>query len=312
MRLVPRAALLALLVGCFAEDPSLAPVDGGAANCRSDDDCDAQPVLRACRNQQCVDPGCPLGGAYVGAGIFTRGCTSSDTDCDPNAQPVHAVTLTRSFCISRTELTVAQYRECTTAGQCPAPPELRCSNDLATWTPTPDTHEGLPMSCLFFSEAAAACAYLGGRLPTEAEWEKAARGRDRRAFSWGRAAPVGCDQGVNWAGTSCPGAPWEATEASRKGAMLRSAAYAVDMAGNLWEWTADYYAEDAYAACSSGCVDPQGPPTGVLRARRGGSFQSAQTKELRTWFREFSLPELQRYDGNGVRCVFPVPSQGQG
>jgi formylglycine-generating enzyme required for sulfatase activity len=308
MRCFPRAALLALLLGgCFAEAPSLSAADGGAATCKSDDDCDAQPVLRACRNQRCVDPGCPLDGAYVGAGDFTRGCAPSDTDCEPSAQPVHAVTLTRSFCISRTELTVAQYRQCAAAGQCPAPPELRCSNDLATWTALPAGREGLPLSCLLFSEAAAAGAYLGGRLPTEAEWEKAARGRDRRAFAWGRAAPVGCDQGVNWAGTSCAGGPWDASEAGRKGAMLRSAAQAVDMAGNLWEWTADYYAEDAYAACSNGCVDPPGPATGILRSRRGGSFQSAQTKELRTWFREFGLPEQQRYDGNGARCVFPAP-----
>lgn len=306
MRFWPRAVLLVSLAAAGCGDAEVAPAPG-PVECTKDDDCDAQAVRRACRNQQCVDPGCPLGGTYVAAGAFTRGCGVNDTDCETSAQPVHAVTLTHSYCISRTELTVAQYRACATAGRCPAPPELRCSNDLATWTATPATSEQLPMSCLYYSEAAAACAYLGGRLPTEAEWEKAARGRDGRTFPWGRATPASCDQGINWGGTRCPGAPWTASTDNRGGAMLRSAAQAVDMAGNLWEWVADYYAEDAYSACSAGCVDPQGPPTGILRARRGGSFQSTQTKELRTWFREFDLPEMQRYDGNGVRCVFPAP-----
>lgn len=307
MRFWPRTVLLVSLAaaGCSDEPP---PDSGsGLPGCRNDDDCDAQPVQRACRAGQCVDPGCPLGATYVAAGVFTRGCTSNDPDCDPSAQPAHAVTLTRSFCISRTELTVAQYRECAQAGSCPAPSELKCSNDFATWTATPAANEQLPMSCLFYSEAVAACAYLGGRLPTEAEWEKAARGRDGRSFPWGRLSPIGCDQGVNWAGTRCPGDPWTATAVNRSGAMVRSAAQAVDMAGNLWEWTADYYAETAYAACSGGCVDPQGPQTGILRSRRGGSFQSSQVKELRTYYREFDLPEMQRYDGNGVRCVFPAP-----
>jgi formylglycine-generating enzyme required for sulfatase activity len=309
MRFLPRAALLLSFAaaGCPPELPSSPAADGGRPECLSDDDCDAQPVLRACRNQHCADPGCPAGATYVGAGIYSAGCTSSDTDCDLNAQPAHAVTLTQGFCISKTELSVGQYRDCVTAGQCPAAADLTCTNDRATWTPTPAAHEKLPMSCLFWSEAQAACTHLGGRLPTEAEWEKAARGRDRRPFPWGRVSPSSCDPGANWAGPGCPGTPWEATEANRQGSMLHSASYALDMAGNLWEWTADYYAEDAYAACSSGCVDPKGPPTGTLRARRGGSFQSTQTKELRSWFREFDLPELQRYDGNGVRCAFPAP-----
>ena len=313
MRFWPRAVLLVSLLGALAaagcgDDTELPPEPNtNLPGCKSDDDCDAQPVLRACRNQQCVDPGCPYGGTYIAAGAFSRGCGKNDPDCEPSAQPIHAVTLTHSYCLSRTELSVAQYRECVTAGRCPGPPELQCSNDFATWTATPGPNEQLPMSCLYYSEAVAACTYLGGRLPTEAEWEKAARGRDNRTFPWGRATPVSCDQGVNWAGTSCPGAPWAASTANRSGAMVRSASQAVDMAGNLWEWTADYYAEDAYAACADGCVDPQGPGSGILRSRRGGSFQSAQTKELRTWFREFNLPEMQRYDGNGVRCLFPAP-----
>ena len=308
MRSVPRAALLLCFVsvGCPGQQSDMQAADGGLVTCKSDDDCDAQPVLRACRNRQCGDPGCPAGATFVAAGSFTQGCSSNDADCDTNAQPVHAVTLTHGFCISKTELSVAQYRDCVSNGHCAAPADLQCTSDFATWTPDAAANEALPMSCLLWSEAKAACTHLGGRLPTEAEWEKAARGRDRRTFPWGNTAPVACDRGANWAGPSCTDKPWEVTADGRQGAMQYSASYAVDMAGNLWEWTADYYAEDAYASCGGGCADPQGPSGGILRSRRGGSFQSPLTKELRTWFREFDLPEDQRYDGNGVRCVFPV------
>jgi formylglycine-generating enzyme required for sulfatase activity len=288
--------------------PSMPDAESQLYLCKSDDDCDAQPVQRACRNQHCVDPGCPASQTYVGAGSYTRGCTNNDTDCDPSSQPVHAVTLTHSLCMSRTELSVADYRACVNSGQCPAAPDLQCTNNTATWTPAPAGNELLPMNCLYWSEAKAACEHLGGRLPTEAEWEKAARGRDRRPFPWGNLSPVSCDQGVNWAGGGCTNMPWPATTMDRQMApMLQSASAALDMAGNVWEWVADYYADDAYTACTSGCTDPMGPATGILRARRGGSFESGLTKELRTYYRDFDLPEMQRYDGNGVRCAFPAP-----
>lgn len=287
-----------------------APADPGRYVCQTDDDCAGDPLLRACRDGTCADPGCPAASAYVGAGVYVRGCDATEAGCTSDAQPAHAVTLTRGFCVALTELSVAQYRACAQAGRCSAPGELRCSADFATWTEQPGANETLPMSCLYHPEAAAACAYLGGRLPTEAEWEKAARGRDRRPYPWGRAGPIGCDQGVNWAGAQCPGRPWPALapeQGRAVGAMLYSAGHAFDMAGNVWEWTADTYAPDAYAACASGCADPTGPQSGALRVRRGGSFLSTQPQELRAFFREYHLPMMARSDSIGARCVFDPP-----
>jgi formylglycine-generating enzyme required for sulfatase activity len=90
--------------------------------------------------------------------------------------------------------------------------------------------------------------------------------------------------------------------------MLYSAARAVDQSGNVWEWTADAYAPDAYKNCGPACTDPKEPAADggsvLLRVRRGGSYRSAQFKELRTHARDFHTPELARSDDNGVRCAF--------
>ena len=90
----------------------------------------------------------PSGTVYVGAGTFTRGCDADDAECEADAQPAHLVTLSRPFCLSVTELTVGQYRACVDKQACPAPAELRCSVDHASWTPTQsgDRGELLPMN----------------------------------------------------------------------------------------------------------------------------------------------------------------------
>lgn len=299
-----------LLLGLFCA--SLCGCDGihsvtqdGPVSCKSDDDCFGLPVQKACRSGLCADPGCPSGTAYVGAGAFSQGCDASDPDCDPSGQPLHTVTIDHGFCVSVTELQVQQYRACVAAGRCPQAADLRCTQDLATWTDAVGGNETLPMTCLLWSEAAAACRFLGGRLPTEAEWEKAARGRDRRKYPWGNVQPLGCGSAINYDGGSCPGRPWAATNTSRLGAQLYSASRAVDMAGNVWEWVTDYYSPSAYSDCASGCVDPLGPLTGTLRSRRGGGYQSSQFKELMTFWRDFHTPESARSDGQGARCIFP-------
>lgn len=247
---------------------------------------------------------------YVGAGSFLRGCDAKENSgmtvhCAPNAQPPHMVTLTQGFCIGKTEVSVAEYRRCVAAGACPAPPELVCAPLTATWRAQPgdEEQERMPINCLLHSEAKAVCAFLdGGRLPTEAEWEKAARGRDERRFPWGNAAPTDCSKGVNWGGgQDCQLELWPV--GSGRGPQALSASQALDMAGNLWEWVADWYSESAYMACRDGCTDPTGPDTGVVRVRRGGSYKSLKPQELRASFREFHLPELARSDMIGVRCV---------
>ena len=295
-------SLLCLLTGCDGIMPT--NVIPGTV-CHSDDDCDSQTSLRACVEGVCADPGCPSGTVYVGAGSFARGCDASDADCPASAQPLHTVQINHALCISTTELSVGQYRACVSAGRCPKSTELRCTLDLATWTESAGNNEALPMTCLLWSEAESACRFQGGRLPTEAEWEKAARGRDGRTYPWGRPQPLGCTAGVNYAGSGCLLQPWPAVSTSRQGAQLYSASRAVDMAGNVWEWVTDYYSDSTYRDCAMGCTDPLGPLSGVTRSRRGGGFQSSQWKELTTFWRDFHTPESARSDSQGARCIFP-------
>jgi formylglycine-generating enzyme required for sulfatase activity len=303
--------LSALLFGACGGDSGMNG-DMGPKSCQSDDDCAGEKENRACRERLCTNV-CPEGMTYVAPGKFTRGCNASENsamspnNCPTYAQPAHEVTLSRGFCLSRTELSVAQYRACVVAGRCPKPPPDAaggCPQAVLTYREQADMmSENLPMNCLLWPEAQAACGYQGGRLPTEAEWEKGARGSDERRYAWGEEAPMTCGKGVNWgASGDCQGKPW-AVGSAQDGEQGASAAFAYDMAGNLWEWTADWFALAAYATCKDGCTDPTGPTDGVVRVRRGGSYRSVLPQELRAAYREFHLPEMARSDMIGVRCA---------
>lgn len=278
--------------------------------CKSDESCLSGDAVR-CADGVCVVPRCPTGSRYVSNGRFRRGCAAGEADCEASAQPAHEATLSSGFCLAETELTVGDYRRCLAGGACPSPvaPEslasLRCSSDRSTWTADGSGDETLPMSCLLWSEALAYCTFAGGRLPSEAEWERAARGRDERLFPWGNSEPVTCDHGANFLGLGCSGLPWSTAIGERSGSMLRGAFGHVDLAGNLSEWVSDYFDPKAYSGCSSGCVDPSGPTGGEVRVRRGGTFLSAES-ELRSYAREFHRPTGPRSDLIGARCAFAV------
>ena len=183
----------------------------------------------------------------VPAGPFSRGSTRGADD----ERPVRVRTLP-AFRIDRTEVTRAMYAHCVTARRCPS-----LSIDLAA-------DVDLPVTNVNWSEARAFCAFAGGRLPTEDEWEKAARGSDGREFPWG--AELDCAR-ANWgnfenegpcAGKN-PGKPVAAGSTPR-GA---SPCGALDMAGNVWEWVADRYDRDPArrvvrgGSCCSYFVEPR-------------------------------------------------------
>ena len=227
----------------------------------------------------------------VPGGSFPRGSTKGSDDERPR-RSIHV----DAFQIDRQEVTVARYRKCVQAGGCTAPGTAGACN----WGQSGrDDH---PVNCVDWDQARKYCAWAGGRLPSEAEWDKAARGTDGREYPWGSAKPTceravmddggfGCGQNRTWPVGSKP---------------LGDSPYgAHDMAGNVWEWVRDWYRKDYYG--SSPARNPQGPSSGETRVVRGGSWSGSGSRggnaeDMRAANR-FSISPARRNAGVGFRCV---------
>jgi formylglycine-generating enzyme required for sulfatase activity/serine/threonine protein kinase len=199
---------------------------------------------------------------YVPAGEFSMGSTNADSDARDNEKPQHTVTL-GAFWIDRTEVTNTQYRECVAAGACTAP--KKSSSYARSSYYGNSSFDDYPVIYVDWNRASAYCRWAGARLPTEAEWEKAARGTDGRVYPWGNSAPD-CNR-VNYGGTGgCVG------DTSQVGSYPTGASPygALDMAGNVWEWVADWYDSTYYTISTS--KNPKGPNSGDYKLLRGGSW----------------------------------------
>ncbi len=213
----------------------------------------------------------------VPGGEFPMG--SMEGAGEPRERPRRLVHVS-TFLIDKMEVTWRQYRAYTEATGRAMPPE-----------PIWGTPDGYAASNVLWEEAAAFCEWAGGRLPTEAEWEKAARGPEGRAYPWGE----------EWEPGRCNA--WEGGPHRPEAAGSRPACVtpygAVDAAGGMWEWCADWYA-DGYGA-GAGTRDPTGPGDGTLRILRGGAWNS-QRSWVRTAYRHRSLPSSRNVN-NGFRCA---------
>ena len=234
---------------------------------------------------------------YVRSGEFTMG--SPEGVGDAKEHPQHPVSLD-GFWIDKVEVSNDQYRQCVEEGSCTAP--IACDwGEPAYEDPSMDDH---PVVCVSWDDAAAYCNWAGGRLPTEAEWEKAARGTGGRTYPWGDEFDGFrlnyCDQNCaleHRDGDVDDGYSRTAPVGGYPGGA--SPCGALDMAGNVWEWVADWYGDDTYS--SSVRHNPTGPESGGHRVLRGGSWDNAP-EDTRAALRHTSDPEW-RSATYGFRCA---------
>lgn len=287
-----------IVMRCLADDPADRPWDG-------------EELARLL-----TERGVEIRWVEVPAGAFLMGCDpAQDPAADADEAPQHHVRLS-AYQIGMHPVTVAQFAAFVDVTGYVTAAESRgwsvaFTGDQfervsgADWRHPRGLHSTIqtahPVVHVSWDDAAAFCRWasqttgLAVRLPTEAEWEKAARGADRRRFPWGVAAPIGsrCNIGKRTLDTTPVGT------FSPQGDSLYGCA---DMAGNIWEWCADWYAADAYASAPP--YNPTGPDQGTFRVVRGGAWH-AEDDFARTTLRLWHAP-AEPHGLVGFRCVMVV------
>ena len=254
-------------------------------------------------------PPCAKGMVRVASGDTSIGSDAGP----PEEQPAHPATVV-AFCMDAAEVTVSEYRDCVERKGCPAghaQPEWSgiSKAERETWSvfcnePRKDRSDH-PMNCVSFDDASAYCRWAGKRLPTEEQWEYAARGTDGRAYPWGHEGPSprrlnACDQGCARAARRAADtiAPrlggddhWETT--SPVGAFPDGVSPfgLFDMSGNVAEWVDAPFCAYGQSACGSSA-----------RVVRGGSWMTDAPTAVRTTARAKASPEARLTDV-GFRCV---------
>jgi sulfatase modifying factor 1 len=253
---------------------------------------------------------CPEGMVLVPGGTFRMGSPADDKDADADERPVREVTL-RPYCAGRTEVTVSEYEKCVSEAR----GGVTCSpasttvvsfglkpDDVLFWSKFCNAGRkdagSHPINCVDWRQATTYCTWAGGRLPTEAEWEHAARGADGRKYPWGNEPPSA--ERLNACGGEC------AANAAALGRGDKKTMYSgddgaeatapvgrypagaspfglLDMAGNVWEWTADVHAPYDPSRLDNPVAQPPaagapgaGPPP--ARVVRGGHWLNAGDK----------------------------------
>jgi formylglycine-generating enzyme required for sulfatase activity len=219
------------------------------------------------RPQPQANPKDGLRYVWIPPGRFTMGCSPGDSECGNDETPPHAVTITKGFWLGQTPVTQAAYQRVTGKN----PSNFKGSN--------------LPVETVSWDEAQRYCKAIGGRLPTEAEWEYAAR-----AGSAG--ARYGSLDDIAWYVGNSGDKPHEV------GQKQPNAFGLYDMLGNVWQWMADWLGFDYPSAA---VTDPSGPASGLLRAARGGSWDLNPRDERAS--NRAAFPPGIRGRAVGFRCV---------
>jgi formylglycine-generating enzyme required for sulfatase activity len=224
---------------------------------------------------------------FIPAGKFQMGCVPSeqkDERCEAEENPRHEVTISKAFWLGVTEVTIDAFRRFVDSDK------KRKMPKLPFWEP-PDNH---PMVQVSWQDAQSYCEWVGGRLPSEAEWEYAARG-GRQDTVYPHSGSDSRDK-ANFSGKKGNdrydySAPVKSFDPNGYGLF--------DMSGNVWEWCWDWFDKNYYAG--SPAADPKGPASGKEKSVRGGSFYSDALKHLRISFRHAFPPKAG--DLTGFRCL---------
>ncbi len=201
---------------------------------------------------------------WIRPGTFMMGCSAGDRECWADEKPSHEVTISKGFWFGQTHVTVGAYKRFASATGREMPSE--------PWFNPAWANGDLPVVNVTWDDAQAYCEWAGGRLPTEAEWEYAARA--------GRAEPRYTSDEIGEKRAN----PWGL----------------FDMLGNVGEWVSDWYDPNYYQRSPSN--DPQGRATGQERVLRNGAWMSSGTWYNRVSYRMKTLPSVRR-DLVGFRCA---------
>ncbi len=232
--------------------------------------------------------------SYVPAGTFLMGTDQNDLQAQDDEVPAHAVTLD-GFWIDQTEVTNAQYAGCVEAGACQPPFKPVFERHIGYFADSDKAQ--FPVIYVSWLQSKEYCVWVGGTLPSEAQWEYAARGPESHVYPWGSSSPrpdlLNHGRLINdpvAVGSYPDGASWIG---------------ALDMAGNVYEWTADWYGRYT----SEPQQNPQGPDKGIGHVLRGGSWfdrdefvRAANRYAIREAYRDYTAPTGYGFN-IGFRCA---------
>jgi formylglycine-generating enzyme required for sulfatase activity len=272
---------------------------------------------------------------YIPEGEFTMGSsfleslvfTNFKLFVFPDQRPKHKVYLD-AFWLDQTEVTVGMFKKFVEATGYRTTAERQGWGKPWTkgpkekeWPRTPGTdwlhpqgpeskaEANHPVIQVSWEDAAAYCKWVGGQLPTEAQWEKAARGIDGRRYPWGNKFNGNF---LNYGDSRCPVERWRDSKyddgyayTAPVGRYPQGASPygALDMAGNVWEWVFDWYDENYYEV--SPYRNPTGPDSGSVRVLRGGSWYDGEPKGWVNGLVRHQNPATDRYEDVGFRCAMP-------